>query len=122
MKKLFFTAKEWNRFSWSMQEILCKKYNVILTDYKTTKEKIMSVLDNINAKNFDNVMKKSNKVMSQFGKAVDSLTRPYPELGQDKNTKRDYHSKEKIWGESVDIWSKSENDNMERIWGKRNDG
>ena len=51
MQTLFFTVKEWNRFSWSMQEIMCKKYYIILTDYKTGKEKIILLLHKINMKN-----------------------------------------------------------------------
>ena len=74
MQNLFFTVKQWNKFSWNMQEVLCKKYNVILTDYQTRKEKIISLLNKINIKNFNKGMDTFNKSLNKFSKTVDSLT------------------------------------------------
>jgi hypothetical protein len=65
MQKLFFTVKEWNRFAWSMQDILCTKYNVILTVHQTRKEKTISLLNKINIQNFNKEMDRFNK--SMFG-------------------------------------------------------
>ena len=73
MQTLFFTVKQWNRFSWSMQEIMCKKYDVILTDYKTRKEKIILLLNKINMKNFNKGMDMFNKSLNKFSKTVDSM-------------------------------------------------
>ncbi len=115
---LFFTVKEWNRFTWSMQEVICKKYDVILTDYQTRKEKIISLLNKINMKNFNKGMDTFNKSLNKFGKTVDSLTKS--NSVQDKNTeKRLSYSKEGIWGkESVSIWGKpiGLSNNRVNIW------
>ncbi len=152
MQTLFFTVKEWNKFSWNMQEILCKKYNVILTDYQTTKEKITLLINKINIKNFNKGMDTFNKSLNKFSKTVDSLTASankssFKGFDQGKSMDGLGKSKNEIWGESntnsvslwgmpirltgspVSIWpekstkteSKSRND-MESIWGKRDDG
>ena len=51
----YFTVKEWNRFKnndyFDMQDMLCQKYDVILTDYKTKRETIFSVFKKINLNN-----------------------------------------------------------------------
>ncbi len=117
MQTLFFTVKEWNRFTWSMQEVICKKYDVILTDYQTRKEKLISLLNKINMKNFNKGMDIFNKSLNKFGKTVDSLTKS--NSVQDKNTeKRSSYSKEGIWGkESVSFWGKPGlSNNRVSIW------
>ena len=47
-QRKFYTVKQWKRFKrndyFDMQDMLCQRYDVILTDYKTRKEKITSVL------------------------------------------------------------------------------
>lgn len=122
MKKLFFTVKEWNRFAWSMQEVICKKYDVILTDYKTRKEKTILLLNKINMKNFNKGMDTFNKSLNKFSKTVDSLTRS---ISQDKNAEeRSSYSKEEIWGkESVSIWGKpiGLSNNRVSIWPEKTD-
>ena len=41
--KKFYTVKQWSKFKsndyFDMQELLCQKYDVILSDYKTKKKK-----------------------------------------------------------------------------------
>ncbi len=116
MQTLFFTVKEWNRFTWSIQEVICKKYDVILTDYKTRKEKTMLLLNKINMKNFNKGMDTFNRSLNKFSKTVDSLNRP---ISQDKNTEeRSSYSKEGIWGkESVSFWGKPGlSNNRVSIW------
>ena len=152
MQTLFFTIKEWNRFSWNMQEVLCKKYDVILTDYKTRKEKIILLLHKINMKNFNKGMDTFNKSLNKFSKTVDSMTASASKssskgFDQDKSMDGLGKSKNELWGESnadsVSLWGKpikltgssvsiwpekstktestSRND-MDIIWGKKNDG
>ena len=116
MQTLFFTVKEWTRFTWSIQEVICKKYDVILTDYKTRKEKTMLLLNKINMKNFNKGMDTFNRSLNKFSKTVDSLNRP---ISQDKNTEeRSSYSKEGIWGkESVSFWGKPGlSNNRVSIW------
>ncbi len=75
MQTLFFTIKEWNRFDWNKQQVLTKKYAVILTDYKTRKEKMLQVLNQINFKNFNKGIEGFNKIVQQIGNSMGSLTR-----------------------------------------------
>ena len=124
----YFTAREWNRFKdndyFDMQEMLCQKYDVILTDYKTKREKIFSALKKINLRNFDNGIAEFSKLVQSFGSSMDQLT---SEIDSQKS--KDTDNLDLVWGksnESIPIWSDSENDsgsqhkdNLEKIWGKR---
>ena len=124
----YFTAREWNRFKsndyFDMQEMLCQKYDVILTDYKTKREKVFSALKKINLKNFDRGVTEFSKLVQSFGGSMDQLTR---ELDSGKS--KDSENMDLIWGKShnsVPIWGNSKNefdsnhkDNLEKIWGKR---
>ena len=124
----YFTAREWNRFKdndyFDMQEMLCQKYDVILTDYKTKREKIFSALKKINLRNFDNGVAEFSKLVQSFGSSLDQLT---SEIDSQKS--KDTDNLDLVWGksnESIPIWSDSKNDsgsqhkdNLEKIWGKR---
>ncbi len=134
MQTLFFTVKEWNRFAWSMQEILCKKYDVILTDYQTRKEKTISLLNKINMKNFNKGMDTFNKSLNKFSQTIDSLTSNKSSFtGFDQGKSMDEtlgnakFSKDEIWGKakentpSVSIWGKPIRltDSPVSIWPKK---
>ena len=124
----YFTSREWNRFKdndyFDMQEMLCQKYDVILTDYKTKREKIFSALKKINLRNFDKGVSEFSKLVQSFGSSMDQLTR---EINSQKS--KDADNLDSVWGksnESIPIWSNSKNDsdsqhkdNLEKIWGKR---
>ena len=49
-ERKYYTVKEWKKFKnnnyFDMQEMLCKQYEIILTNYKTKREKIFSLLSN----------------------------------------------------------------------------
>ena len=123
----YFTAREWNRFKdndyFDMQEMLCQKYDVILTDYKTKREKFFSALKKINLRNFDNGIAEFSKLVQSFGSSMDQLT---SEIDSQKS--KDTDNLDLVWGksnESIPIWSDSKNDsgsqhkdNLEKIWGK----
>lgn len=78
----FFTVKEWKKFDRvaerengidiTMQEVLLKKYEIILTDYKTKKEKLFAVMDKFNAKNINAGIDKFNKGVDQFSEVLKS--------------------------------------------------
>ena len=124
----YFTVREWNRFKdndyFDMQDMLCQKYDVILTDYQTKKEKLFSALKKINLRNFDKGVSEFSKLVQSFGGSMDQLTR---ELNSPKS--KDADNLNLVWGESdnrVPIWGDSKNDfdsnhkdNLEKIWGKR---
>ena len=67
-----YTQKEWNRFDWVSQEKLCERYVVILTDYKTKKEKLFEIIDKVNIKNLNSGISKFNKGVNQFSKMVEA--------------------------------------------------
>ena len=123
----FYTVNQWSCFKnnnyFDMQEMLCQRYDVILTDYKTKKQRIISILSHINLKNLDKGVAQFNKLFQAFGDSAEQLTRELNHSNQDK------HNLDSIWkksSNSVPIWGKSENSharheaNLEKIWGKRN--
>ena len=126
----YFTVREWNRFKnndyFDMQDMLCQKYDIILTDYKTKREKIFSVLKKINLKNFDKGVTEFSKLVQSFGGSMDQLTREI-----DSSKSKDKDNLDSVWGKSnnsVPIWVSSEDNfdsqaqhkaNLEKIWGKR---
>ena len=119
MQTLFFTVKEWNRFTWSIQEVICKKYDVILTDYKTRKEKTLLLLK-INMKNFNKGMDTFNKSLNKFSKTVDSLT-----ASASKSSFTGFNLHHQCFyllgktGFSKDaVWGKPKEDTYSSIWGK----
>jgi hypothetical protein len=128
--KKFYTVKEWNKFKsndyFDMQDMLCQRYDVILTDYQTKREKIYSALKKINLKNLDKGITGFSKLVQSFGGSMDQLTR---EIDSQKHKDKD--NLDFVWGKSnnfVPIWSTTENNhdsqaqhkaNLEKIWGKR---
>ena len=124
----YFTVKEWNCFKnndyFDMQDMLCQKYDVILTDYKTKREKVFSALKKINLKNFDKGVTEFSKLVQSFGGSMDQLT---SQINSPKS--KDADNFDLVWGKSensVPIWGNSNNnfdsqyqDNLEKIWGKR---
>ena len=127
--KKFYTVKEWSKFKrndyFDNQDILCQRYDVILTDYQTKREKIFSFLKKINLKNLDKGITEFSNLVQSFGGSMDQLTREI-----DSQTSKDKDNLDSVWGKSensVPIWSTSENSsdsqshhkaNLEKIWGK----
>ena len=133
-ERKFYTVKQWNCFKdndyFDMQEMLTQRYDVILTDHKTQKEKITFVLKKFNQRNFNNAMKQFNGFMKDFGNFMDQLT--HDSTHETNSTKyKDEDSNDLIWrksNNSIPIWATSENDfdsqarheaNLEKIWGKK---
>ena len=121
--KKFYTVKQWQRFKtndyFDMQELLCQKYDVVLIDYQTKKQKTFSLLQKINLKNFDKGITEFLKLLQSFGNSMDQFT---AEINDDKVSEK--KNLESIWGPSekqTPIWSDNDSDNLEKIWGKRND-
>ena len=109
----YYTVKQWKRFK-DTQEILCKKYDIILTDYKTNREQIISILKQINLKNMDKGISAFNKIIQQFGGSMEQLTKDLNEKDQGKSA-----SKVKLWSDTPKIYSQNKDkENLERIWGK----
>ena len=126
----YFTVREWDRFKnndyFDMQDMLCQKYDVILTDYKTKREKVFSALKKINLKNFDKGVTEFSKLVQSFGGSMDQLTR---EINSQKSKDSDNldlvcgksGNSVPVWGDSKNDFDSKHKDNLEKIWGKRND-
>jgi len=111
---------------------MCRKYEVILTDYKTKRERIIIFLKKINMKNINKGIDTFNKAVQTFGGSMDQLSK---DLGSSKNdnSRKDKENMKKLWDKSstdAKIWSdhsiresKSrrtlDEKNLEKIWGKR---
>ena len=119
--KKFYTVKQWSKFKsndyFDMQELLCQKYDVILSDYQTKKKKTFSLLQKINLKNFDKGITEFSKLVQSFGNSMDQFT---AEINDKKIS--DKKNLESIWGPSkkqTPIWLDNDSDNLDKIWGKR---
>ena len=117
----YFTVKEWQKFKtndyFDMQEMLCQKYDVILSDYQTKKQKTFSLLQKINLKNFNKGITEFSKLVQSFGNSMDQFT---AEIDNKKIS--DKKNLESIWEPSekqTPIWSDDNSDNLDKIWGKR---
>ena len=117
----YFTVKEWQKFKtndyFDMQEMLCQRYDVILSDYQTKKQKTFSLFQKINLKNFEKGITEFSKLVQSFGNSMDQFT---AEINDKKIS--DKKNLESIWGLSkkqTPIWSDNDADNLEKIWGKR---
>ena len=99
--KKFYTVKEWKRFDKvaerengidiTMQEVLLKKYEIILTDYKTKGEKIKGILNKFNAENL-------NKGITTFNKGVDMMVKMTAAPEKKKSKRKSKSKKSQGWG------------------------
>jgi len=108
-----YTVKEWKKF-YNIQELMCKKYDIILIDYKTKKEKIVDILEKINLKNMNKGIETFNKIIQKFGGSMEQFTTELNESSKNnvkiwsdlpKNEPKPRKSKDQI--------------NLDKIWGKR---
>lgn len=140
----FYTQKEWGKFKTfqkkeingkvfylDVQELMCKKFDIILTDYKTRNEKIVDILKKFNKKNFDKGMKTFNQSVQAFTGSIDSFTK---ELGHEPEKKHKQNNV-KLWSDSkkVKLWSDKpkpkkkkgkkmlsrDQQNIVKLWGKK---
>jgi len=108
-----YTVKEWKKL-YSIQEVLCKKYDIILVDYTTKREKIGTILNEINLKNFNRGIETFNKIIQDFGGSMEKLTTELDKTSQNNI---------KIWSDTSKKKSrkksrKSQDEiNLEKIWG-----
>ena len=113
IEKKFFTVKEWKKF-YNIQEVLCKKFDIILTDHKTNKEQLVVILKNINLKNINKWIETFNKMIQTFGGSMEQLTSELDKTSQNNI---------KIWSDEFEKESKLQKSkdqiNLEKIWGKK---
>ncbi len=82
-------------------------------------QKIVLLLQKINLNNFDNYILKFSKCVESFGNSMNQFT---TEINDHKVS--DKTNLDSIWGPSkkqTPIWSNNDSDNLEKIWGKKND-
>lgn len=115
-----YKVKEFNRFTWDIQEALVKKYDIILTDYKEPLTKLelgfkigKAIYLQLNKRNLDKcigMIQKSTSMLSEFGKAFDNPKRQNQKSsdvrsafwGESKESKKEtmsFYSKKKM-----DFW------------------
>jgi len=143
--KKYYTVKQWRKFKkikviefngikhyQDIQELMCKKHDIILTDYKTKREQAIIFLKKINMKNINKGIDTFNKAVQAFGGSMDQLSKEFGSSKND-NSSKDKENLEKLWGKSstnVKIWSDhsiresksrgtQDEMNLEKIWGKR---
>ena len=85
-----YTRKEWNRFSWEIQEALCKKYSIFLIEKRngkitncglsfgefmdmSKKDKVKVILRNLNKKNLDKGIKIIHKTTDKISEFANKL-------------------------------------------------
>ena len=141
--KKYYTVKQWRKFKkiqvkeingtkhhLDIQELLCKKYDILLTDYKTRRELVIIFLKKINMKNINKGIDTFNRAVQAFGGSMDQLSNEFGSSSKGQSAK-DKENLEKLWGKpsSVAIWSDSTREsksqrtqdetNLEKLWGKR---
>ena len=128
-----YTQKEWEKFPMHVQELLCKRYNVTLTDWQNKKQKVFKwIKNNLTPKNLDKGIDTFNKGVQEFGNMMDDMTK---ELGGSNKGKPNLWSNSKTnnidilmgkkpvqkrKGKKKKMPSKDEI-NLKRIWGERNE-
>ena len=110
-----YTVKEWKKL-YKLQELLCKKYDVVLVDYTTNREKLGTILKEINLKNINRGIETFNKIIQDFGGSMEKLTTELDKTSQNNI---------KIWSDTPKKKSPSKSRkskdqiNLEKIWGNK---
>lgn len=72
-----YTVKEWKRFDLFKQEILCKKFDIILTDHMTRKEKVKAqrkkLIKKITIKNIQKGIRTVSNGINSFSREMDNF-------------------------------------------------
>ena len=71
--KKYFTVKNWKKFSIESQELLLKKYDVILTDHMTRKERYRKILKAILRPTPKQKIRQKQKLNHAIEKVQDSI-------------------------------------------------
>ena len=108
----FHTKKKESYDSLTMQEVLLKKYKIILDEYEPKwPRRYHSITKVVNQKNLDKSINTFNKMVNSFSNGMGETTT--------KNKSKNNH--DVLWGKSGKknqdvLWGKKKNDNC--IWGK----
>lgn len=69
----YFTVKQWSKFNYAKQQVLCRKYDVILTDHTTKREKLLGILSKININNLNKGIDKFTDGLDEFSKVTKEM-------------------------------------------------
>lgn len=94
LPKKLFTVKSWQKFDDEAQQALLRRYDVILIDHHTKRERMDSFVKKLNAENLNKGIDSFNKGVDSFSKSMDSLSLEMEKMG---NAKAD--PVKAIWGE-----------------------
>jgi len=77
-ERLFYTVKEWNKFIYVIQSELLEQYEIILTDHKTRKEKILNIFKRSEKgkerrEKIKLIAHKINKGINKFSKGMNEI-------------------------------------------------
>ena len=82
-------------------------------------QKIVSLLQKINLKNFDKCVINFSKGVESFGNSMEQFTK---EINDNKVSEK--KNLDSIWGLSkkqTPLWSNNDSNNLDKIWGRKND-
>ena len=103
-----FTLKAFTKFDIIQRQLLCERYDIILTDYKTKQEIIMGIAKKFNIKNLNKSITKFNKGMAQFNTMI-APEKPQRTRKSKSKTKIVYRDNpkdtesESLWGSDKDM-------------------
>ena len=72
-KRIRLQFKRWMKYSWSDQEKILSKYNVILLGHRTRREKLKALFKKSNRER--NTLSKFNKYVSMIGKGINQFSK-----------------------------------------------
>jgi len=100
-KRIRLQFKRWMKYSWSDQEKILSKYNIILLGHRTRKEKLKALFKKSNRERnafdtFDKYLRMVSKGISLFSKEMNKFS--FDEKQTNKNVKRTCKGLEKAIG------------------------
>ena len=110
MQQLRLTVRAWKKYGYESQLKILQKYDVILIDHHTRKQKILKIFKKFSARNLDRGVAKFNlaidawdDVMDDFSKSINKAygrsERPISEQFWGANDNNHADVKKMFWGE-----------------------
>ena len=103
--ELRLTNKAWKKFDYPKQRELLKRFDVIISDHSTRKERLARILKTFNKTNFD-------RGVVQFQKSLDSFSREMEKLHDSLDDGKRVDLEKQFWG-------KNNRDAKEIFWGRK---
>jgi len=81
-KRIRLQFKRWMKYSWSDQEKILSKYNVILLGHRTRREKLKALFKKSNRER--NTLEKFNRYVSMIGKGIEQFSKEMNKFSLDE--------------------------------------